>query len=53
MTTARKDIIVKDKNERYHINCRCVQKAWLLGTDPDTGHDYNHRKNWIPDKLKY
>jgi hypothetical protein len=53
MTTARKDIIVKDKNERYHINCRCVQKAWLLGTDPDTGHDYNHRKDWIPDKLKY
>ena len=53
MTTARQDIIAKDRNERYHISCRCVQKAWLLGTDPDTGNDYNHRKDWIPDKLKF
>jgi hypothetical protein len=45
--------IIKSTAFCYHINCRCVQKAWLLGTDPDTGHDYNHHKDWIPDKLKY
>ncbi len=47
MATARKLLVDPEQPLYYHITSRCVQRAWLLGKDPVTGQNYNHRKDWL------
>ncbi len=51
MATARKYLVDPEQPLYYHITSRCVQKAWLLGKDPITGRNYNHRKDWLLKQL--
>src|ERR1700678_3424172 len=49
---ARHVIVADDEVGVYHCIARCVRRAFLCGTDPITGHDYEHRKDWIRERLE-
>lgn len=53
MTTARAAQIDYSTTRYYHLMNRCVRRSYLCGTDKETGKDYNHRKQWLVDRIKY
>ena len=52
MTRAREQIIDPSVTPYYHCINRCVRRAYLCGEDEVTGKSYEHRKQWVVDKLK-
>ena len=35
-----------------HAVSRCVRRAWLCRQDPETGKDYEHRRDWVRERVK-
>ncbi|MDP5215486.1 transposase [Pseudoalteromonas tunicata] len=51
MATARKRQVSLVDTKYYHCISRCVRRAFLCGDDRLTGKSYEHRRQWVEDKL--
>jgi len=40
------------KTPYYHVTSRCVRRAYLCGVDHYSGKSYEHRRQWIVDRIR-
>ncbi len=52
MTRARESLIDLESTPYYHCINRCVRRAFLNGDDPYTGKNFDHRRQWLVDRIK-
>ena len=48
----RRDVFDANEVGVFHCCQRAVRRAWLCGVDPVTGQSFEHRKEWIQDRLR-
>ncbi len=52
MTIARASLIPPGSPGTYHCVQRCVRRAFLCGVDRYSGQSFEHRKDWIEQRLR-
>jgi REP element-mobilizing transposase RayT len=53
MTRPRAHLVDAQHRGVYHVISRCVRRAWLCGQDPLTLRSFDHRRQWIEDRVLY
>ena len=53
MTRARNQQVSLEDTPYYHCISRCVRRAYLCGDDPLTGQNFDHRKGWLVQRMKW
>jgi len=51
MATPRSQLVDPEVPLHYHLISRCVRRSYLCGRDARTGKDYNHRKQWLTQRM--
>jgi hypothetical protein len=51
MMRARETLVCLESTPYYHCVSRCVPRAWLCGEDPYTGQSFEHRRQWVLDRM--
>ena len=51
MTAPRRTLVDKRHSGYYHCISRCVRRAFLCGTDLATGQCFEHRRQWLEDRI--
>jgi len=51
MAIKRSEQIDSENGGYYHLISRCVRRAFLCGIDPDSGKNYNYRRQWIENRI--
>ena len=52
MTVARCRQVSVETTPYYHVIGRCVRRAFLCGVDPASGEDFEHRRQWVIERLE-
>ncbi len=53
MPTPRRSQISLSDTPYYHCISRCVRRAFLCGIDPYSQKSYEHRRQWVEDRLHF
>ena len=51
MTIARHLQVSVETTPYYHVIGRCVRRAFSCGFDASTGKDFEHRRQWVIERL--
>jgi REP element-mobilizing transposase RayT len=52
MTQARKNLVSVEDTPYYHLVTRGVRRTFLCGIDKTSGKNYEHRRQWIEDRIR-
>ncbi len=53
MPTPRRLQVDTGSTAYYHVVSRCVRRAFLFGQDRLSGNNFDHRKQWLVERMKF